>query len=159
MDLQQLADRTGIPIRRLRHCLDQGLVPGLEINIADNLAGRPRKFAEDVGFAICCAAKLIETGIDRSTVRTFMKGLATVTFPGSRELLILAFFARRAAGIAQLGDNLNMRVEITAHGEVVDTGWIHPGNPAPLSQEYRPMMAISLDIGQIGCQVFGWKIP
>ena len=56
MGVQALAEKTGIPVRRLRHGLDQDLVAGFKIEIADDLAGRPRKFHEDVGFVIACAA-------------------------------------------------------------------------------------------------------
>ncbi len=57
MDLQQLAARTRIPIRRLRHCLDEGLVPGLKFQISEDEVGRPRKFNEDVGFALSLRGK------------------------------------------------------------------------------------------------------
>ena len=157
MDLQELAERTRIPVRRLRHCLDEGLVPGLKIQIAENEVGRPRRFHEDVGFAICCAAKLIEAGVDRSTVRAFMNGMSEVTFPNSQKLVIVAFIERQAKGLAHLGDSCNMRFELEVSGLPHEVKWVNPGNPAPLVPEYRPMTIISLDIGQVGTQVFGWS--
>jgi hypothetical protein len=157
MDLQELARRTRIPIRRLRHCLDQGLVPGLRIEIADNEVGRPRKFHDDVGFAISCAATLITAGIARSTVRVFMGGMAKLTFPDAEKLVLLAFFERQASGTAELGDNVNMRMQLEALGAAYDTGWVHPGNPAQLAATYQPLTRIVLDIGQVGAQVFGWQ--
>lgn len=156
MDLQDLAERTRIPVRRLRHCLDEGFVPGLKIQITENEVGRPRKFNEDVGFAICCAAKLIEVGVERSTVQAFMAGLSKVTFPNDDKLVISAFFEQQAWGLAHLGDGCNMRFDLEVAGTAHATKWVNPGNPAPLDPQYRPMTIISLDIGQIGTQVFGW---
>lgn len=157
MDIQELAERTRIPIRRLRHCLDEGLVPGLKIQIAENEVGRPRKFNEDVGFAICCAAKLIEVGVERSTVQTFMAGMSKVTFPNDHKLVLVAFFDRKARGMAHLGDGCNMRFDLEFAGMTHSTKWVNPGNPAQIDPEYRPFTIISLDIGQVGTQVFGWS--
>jgi hypothetical protein len=156
MDLQELAERTGIPIRRLRHCLDEDLIPGLKIEVAHNEAGRPRKFHDDVGFAICCAAKLLEAGIDRSTVRVFMGGLAKLALKNEESPALWILFNRRTNGIAELGDAINMRIRLELDDQVVDSGWVHPGNPATLSSDYRPMTIIALDVGQVGAQVFRW---
>ena len=156
MDLSELAARTKIPIRRLRHCIDEGLVPGLEIAIAENQTGRPRKFHEDVGFAICCAATLVAAGIDRSTVRVFLAGLAAVTFHDTDQPVIIAVFKLRARGTAQLGDNINVRIQLELGPDKYDTGWIHPGNPASLDPAYHPLTTIGLDLGQIGEKVFRW---
>ena len=156
MDLQALAEKTRIPVRRLRHCLDQDLIPGFKIEIADNLAGRPRRFHEDVGFVIACAATLIDAGILRTTVRIFMGGLGLVELPRTNQLAILAFFEQRARGVAELGDNTNMRIIFRGRGEPIDTGWVHPGNPARLDKNYQPLTKVSLDIGAVGQRVFGW---
>jgi hypothetical protein len=157
MDLQALADRTRIPVRRLRHCLDQNLIPGLKVEIAENLAGRPRRFNEDVGFAIACAATLIEAGVLRSTVRVFMSGLALVKLPDNEVPVVLSLFQHQTAGIASLGDNVNMRIQLEFKGKSIDTGWVHPGNPADLDRDYRPLTMITLDIGEVGRRTFGWS--
>ncbi len=72
MDLQQLHERTGISNRKLRYCLDHALVPG--VSIGQDEVGRPRKFHEDVGFGIVCAAKLLELGLPHETIRLFLRG-------------------------------------------------------------------------------------
>ena len=156
MDIQELSERSGFPVRRLRHCLDQELVPGLEVNIAFNEAGRPRRFADDVGFAICCAAKLVELGLDREVIRTFINGMATVTFSDGKKTVLQAFFERRATGCAHLGDQMNVRFQIEVAGTEYDSKWVHPGNPAPLAVEYRPETTVTLDIGRIGERIFRW---
>lgn len=155
MDLQELAKRTDVPLRRLRHCLDEGLIPGLNIEIGEQEVGRRRKFHEDVGFAICCAAKLIEAGIDRSTVRVFMDRLVKLAFSDGSKLVLNAFFERQATGTAGLGDNVNMRIQFESP-HPYDTGWVDPDDPSRISPGYRPLTVITLDIGQLASQVFGW---
>ncbi len=86
-----------------------------------------------------------------------MSGMAEVTTSDGKKPLIAAFIDRQAMGLAHLGDNHNMRFELEFAGTKYDSKWVNPGNPAPLAPEYRPTTIISLDIGQIGTQVFRWS--
>ena len=52
MDLQTLANRTGVPLRKLRYVLDHRLLPGMRIKHAFEFVGQPRSFAEHEGFGI-----------------------------------------------------------------------------------------------------------
>src|SRR5262245_52839072 len=74
VDLQTLHERTGIGKRKLRYCLDHKLIPELSIELADDEAGRPRRFADDVGFGIVCAARLLDLGLPHETIRLFLAG-------------------------------------------------------------------------------------
>jgi hypothetical protein len=151
-----LSQRTGIPVRRLRYCLDHNLVPGLRVEISANEAGRPRKFAEDVGFGIACAATLIGAGYGRKTVGYFLKGLLDIHLEysdGKREPALVAFLRRgEFTARAELGDGVNVRVVFD--DPEYDTGWICPGNPAPLDESYHPTTYIGLDLGRIRDMVF-----
>jgi len=155
VDLQTLSQRTGIPIRRLRYCLDHNLVPGLRIEISANEAGRPRKFADDVGFGIACAATLIGAGYGRKTVAYFLKGLLETYLhyeEGDRELALAAVLRRDdCTARAELGDGVNVRVVFHVPGcdTGCDTGWVCPGNPAPLVKSYHPTTYIGLDLSRI----------
>lgn len=66
MDLQELAQRTALPLRKLRYVVDHDLVPELHYKLAHDEAGRPRRFASDVGFAIACVTSLLEGGLQRT---------------------------------------------------------------------------------------------
>jgi hypothetical protein len=79
MDLHTLEERTGLALRSLRYVLDHRLVPGLNIQLASKVAGRPRRFSDDAGFGIACAAVLLQAGVQRKRVHQFLKDLlATV---------------------------------------------------------------------------------
>ena len=155
MNLQELAERTSIPIRRLRHCLDEGLIPGLKIESGDYEIGRRRHFDPTVGFALCCAATLVEAGIDRSTVRVFLGGLAKLKFPRTNKLVIIAIFARKAQAFAELGDNVNIRVTVESNPSYA-TGWMHQATGDRPGSNYQPLTTIGLNLGAIGRNVFNW---
>jgi hypothetical protein len=153
VDLQILSQRTGIPVRRLRYCLDHNLVPGLDIEISANEAGRPRKFHEDVGFGIACAAVLVEAGFGRTTARNFLEGLLQIKLPGQGGLALVAVLTSSVAARAELGDGVNVRLICPDLGH--DGRWSCPGNPAPLDSSYVPTTYIGLDLGRIRDVVFG----
>jgi hypothetical protein len=157
MDLQQLHQRTGIELRKLRYCLDHGLVPDLHIQGAPNEVGRPRKFAEDVGFGIVCAAELLRLGLSHDRIRGFLRGLLSIKLgiEGGQKLALTAVLERACPAKAHLGDGLNVRIVVDEHG--YDSGWVAPGNPAKLDPSYQPLSVLTLDIGQIRDRVFSGR--
>ena len=154
MDLQELSLRTGLDKRKLRYCLDHRLIPGLRIEVTQDEAGRPRKFADDVGFAIVCAAKLLETGLPHASIRLFLQGLSEITVDGSAApaSALASILEHGHPAIAQFGDNVNVRLMLE---EIpYNSGWRAPGNPARLADDYEPVVVISLDIGSIRQKIF-----
>ena len=154
MDLQELHDRTGLNRRKLRYCLDHGLVPGLNIEIAANQAGRPRKFHEDVGFGIVCAATLLELGLRHERIRHFLNGLLEITLKGegTSKPALVAIFERRAPAVARLGDGVYVRLTVADYG--YDSGWVDPAGIHWPPHCYRPISEVVLDLGQILEQLF-----
>jgi len=154
MDLQQLHERTGIERRKLRYCLDHDLVPELYIKETPNEAGRPRKFAEDVGFGLTCAAELLALGLPHDRIRGFLGGLLSIRLDGKGggKQALVAVLERRGSALAQLGDGVNVRITVEEYQ--YDSGWLIPGNPAKLDRSYRPTVIVTLDLGQIREKVF-----
>jgi hypothetical protein len=155
MDLQELHERTEIDLRKLRYCLDHSLVPGLYIELTPREAGRPRKFAPDVGFGIVCAAKLLDLGLPHEVIRKFLQGMLGIVIQGTStpKRALLAVLERREPAIAQLADG--ERVRIVAGDPEHNSGWIPPIRSAKRALEYKPVVMVTLDIGQIRDQVFG----
>jgi hypothetical protein len=75
--------------------------------------------------------------------------------PGKRgeraKPVLVAVLERPAAALAHLGDGLNVRIVVDEYG--YDSGWVMPGNPAALVADYKPVVVITLDIGQIRDQL------
>ncbi|MCA9114029.1 MAG: hypothetical protein KDA79_03020 [Planctomycetaceae bacterium] len=155
VNLQELHERTGISKRKLRYCLDHQLVPGLNIEIASGEVGRPRSFHEDVGFGLVCAARLQELGLPHETIRRFLGGLVQLQLGehGVGKPALAAVLERGWPARAHLGDSVNVRLVVDDAG--YDSKWFAPGNPAPLSAEYRPTVEVVLDLGVIRDEVFG----
>lgn len=153
MDLQQLHAQTGIDLRKLRYCLDHELVPGLRIAPTPGEAGRPRKFAEDVGFGIVCAARLLELGLPHKSISGFLEGMlrCRIARKGCEKPALLAVLEQTVPATAQLGDGKYIRIRVPEYG--YDSGWVSP-NHRVRGGDYRPIVIVELDIGQIRDQVF-----
>lgn len=155
MDLQELHEKTGISRRKLRYCLDHSLIPGLSIEIASDEVGRPRKFHEDVGFAIACAASLLEMGLPHERIRFFLDSLRRIEIGGkgrgkSALVWILEF---KSPAIAQL--SADGFVRLTVEQFDYDSGWTSSAGEKAPRRDYSPLVAVVLDLGQILRQVFG----
>jgi len=154
MDLQQLHKRTGIELRKLRYCLDHELIPGLDIKSAGGEAGKPRKFARDMGFAIVAAAKLLELGLPHKRIRGFLEGLVRIRVPRKETdgHVLSTVLEYQVSAVAKLGDGVNVRILVEDFG--YDSGWVSPDDLANLPEDYRPIVIVELDIGKIRDQVF-----
>jgi hypothetical protein len=154
MDLQELHRRTGIKVRKLRYCIDHDLVPGLPIDLTPGKAGRPRAFAEDVGFGIVCAACLLDLHLRHDTIRTFLGELPKITIRGDGppQSLFVKVLERPFPAEAHLSDDGKIRIIV---GEVnYDSKWISPDDQPTPDADYRPRAFVTLDLGMIRDQVF-----
>ena len=156
MNLQELHDRTGINKRKLRYCLDHGLVPG--ITRGTDEVGRARKFHEHTGVIIVCAANLLELGISHETIRRFLGGLTEIRLPKYPDTSLLSsVLSKRLPADAHLGDGVNVRIVVKGGRDGTETeydsGWIAPGNPARLAKDYAPLTIVTLNLGEIFRQI------
>ena len=151
MDLQTIAELTRLPIRKIRYVVDHGLLPGRRVEGQPDLVGRARILTDLEGFAVACAAILLESGVKKETVVEFMAGLSM--FPmgriprGKRSIYAIekAFEQRDTAAEAFLADGMNLRFKFGRD----DTGWVQPGTYARLSHGYQPRMVISIDLASL----------
>jgi hypothetical protein len=157
MDLQELHRRTAINVRKLRYCIDHDLVPGLPIDLEKGKAGRPRSFADDVGFGIVCAACLLDLHLRHDTIRTFLGTLPKIPIPGGTpKSLFVSVLERPFPAQAQLSDDGKVRILVqeVVGDEGYDSGWMSPGNPSEPVDNCEPRAFVTLDLGKIRDQVF-----
>jgi hypothetical protein len=162
MDIQAIATRARLPVRKVRYVLDQRLLPGLRGRLQKHRAGRPRAFSPLNAYCIACAALLLDAGVRRKTVIEVMEWLAITPWPidpgraGRRTATrrtvarprpaIEALFSQAREPVEVLiGDGVNRCVRLG----VTDTGWIEPRTLALLNAHYRPRVLIRLDLGQL----------
>lgn len=150
MDLAELSQRSQLERRKLRYVLDHKLVPELHIDIKDEEHGRPRHFAEDVGFGIVCAARLQEAGLLHNSIRGFLKALLELKFKAEDPLCALAYVMRhKHAAYADWGDDKYARLRV---GDW-DSGWRKFGSRKP-DPDVDPLLIMTLNVGRIRDQVF-----
>lgn len=155
MDLTDLHARTGISRRKLRYCVDHQLIPGLNIEIAADAQGRPRKFHEDVGVAIVCAARLQELGLPHERIRQFLGCLSQI--PGRRRgtPALAEVIERRLPAVARLGDGAHVRFTYRDSDREYDydSGW-RRDDGTKLSADYQPTVEVVLHLEPIFRQIF-----
>lgn len=160
MDLQELAQCTGLPLRKLRYVLDHQLLPGLTFEVAENEAGRPRRLAMDVAFGVACVASLLDGGVQRSTASFFIDSILKLRYPTKGGTpwygheILAKFLERGESGHVQLGDCANLRLQLKIH-EQFDTWWLQAGTSAKLDARYQPRTLIDLDVGWLRRAICG----
>jgi hypothetical protein len=154
VDLHTLHVRTGIDKRRLRYCVDHRLVPELEIELAEDEAGRPRRFADDVGFGIVCAARLLEIGLPHDVIRFFLRGLLNITLGGKgpRKRALVAILEYKWRALAELAEGKYVR--ITVDELDYDSKW-RVAETGEIQNDYTPTVTVKVDLGKILDQIQG----
>lgn len=162
MDIQTIATRTGLSNRRIRYVLDHRLLPGMRVKTDEARHGHPRSFSDLEGFGIACAATLLEGGVKREAVVSFVDSLCNFVWtdiPGRSHkkwhmlpFLELVFDATtNVPASALLGDGLNVRFRLGNR----DTNWLQPQTFAEL-KNFRPRVTVSLDLGDLRTAIRGY---
>lgn len=151
MDVQTIADRTRIPVRKVRYVLDHRLLPGLRTKSDDERVGHPRVFIDSEVLGIACAAALLEGGVKRDLVVSFLDFLVSYNVrstPKRQRKHVSAYeeaFISNSSKIeAMVGDTVNMRIRI----DDWDSGWIQPRTFAPL-KDFHPRVTIQVDLAAL----------
>ncbi len=133
--------------------LDHELVPALKIKIVNDESGRPRHFADDVGFGIVCAVTLLDLGLPHETIRQFLTALldAKLQPTDSQRALptILESPLRPLDAHVDFGGDGWVRLSFP--GKAI--GWRKRGEKNPPAN-FAPRVIVRLDIGQIRDLVF-----
>ncbi len=149
MDMAELAELTGLPVRKLRYVSDHRILPGLAGTATGH--GVPRTFTDFEGFGIALAARLLDAGLTRKTVAAclaiaFRPGGPPETAPIPP--LMRAYNA--AGGRLEFGDATYVRVHAPRRagiGGVFDTGWVPMAAAGPACGGYAPEVLVAVELG------------
>jgi len=149
MDLQGIASRTRLPLRKLRYVLDHRMLPGMRVKHNAALVGNPRWFSELEGLAIYAAASLLESGVRREVIESFLDVLSEPVFLAHtykrRVDAISATWAQhQLPSMASLGDGINVRLRLGGY----DSGWVQPKTFVVL-ENYIPRVSFELNLGRL----------
>lgn len=155
MELQELAGRTGLPVRKLRYVLDHDLVPGLKYKLASEEVGRPRQFSTDAAFGIACVGALLGGGMQRAAAASFMSAMLDFRYrlkkgdiwQGSQ--ILSRFLSHGTEGRARVGDGVHLELDLKISEERLHTGWREPRTGAALAEDYAPRVVVELDLGRL----------
>ena len=153
MDLQTLHSRTGLSLRKLRYVVDHELVPGMKIVLAPGEAGRPRQFADDIGWAIACAAALLESGVQRTIIPKFLEVLRSIEVESGndRAPVIPCLLRNPQPAEALLADGTHVKLTVYVN----DFGWRTLDGKMSPAPKKKPRVTISIDLGQITREILG----
>jgi hypothetical protein len=155
MDVAELADRTGLPARRLRYALDHRLLPGACPYPAGH--GVPRTFTDFEGFGVALAARLLGAGLTRQLVAASLASACRRPRVGKAHAPLYCAYAA-SSGRLELGDGRFLRLWVTRRRGVadeLDTGWLPlvAGDSAP--ERYTPTVLVSVELGALAKTVRG----
>ena len=150
--IADIAEVSGLGLRKVRYVLDQGLLPGGKQSSRGR--GAARYFTDYEAFGIALAAWMLEAGLKRALVRDVMGVICLSSGGRSRALkltntpLYRCFTARVTAQV-EIGDWAYARVCGTSLEGPFDTGWLPLDKDLTPSTGFKPLVAVVLDAGQI----------
>lgn len=151
VDLQELADRTGLPLRKLRYVVDHELLPGMKFKISAHEAGRPRHFAQDAALGIALIAMLLDAGLRRTAAKEFVRALLDLPMQDGkggifRGYEVLRWMSDRGSEVwVELGDGTHLRMKF----DDWESGWLEPSRGARLDKNYRPITSLRVDLAAL----------
>jgi hypothetical protein len=151
MDLQTLADKTNLSMRKLRYVLDHGILPATRIDPDDSRRGHPRSFSEAGGFNIALAAILLDAGLRRELVSRFFEGMTAVDsrfrlkLSHAGNLLQAASEPQRNPCLAHILEGRYLSVTIGDQ----ESPWIDLESLRKAKLVATPRVAVTIDMGQI----------
>ena len=150
MTLDELADASDLPVRRLRYVLDQGLLPGGKF--ASRGRGAARKFLPLECFGILVAAAMIEAGLKRAPIRASLESLARVPAGAVTDGAPLQrAWAGGPATFLEVGDGGRVRLSGRSGPGgrgAFDSGWLSQAGGGP-DPAYEPRVSVRVDAGRI----------
>ncbi len=157
MDLNGLAARTDLPIRKLRYVLDHRILPGLE-GVASG-HGVPRTFTPFEGFAIALAARLLDAGLTRKLIAAALGTVCrpTGSMPAPADVPLFRAYTA-GAGSLEIGDGLYVRLCAPRRpgvGNALDTGWLPIERTENITGDYTPVVRVTVDLGTFAQAVQG----
>ena len=148
MTLQELADRTGIPLRKLRYVVDDDLIADLSLEVAENEAGRPRFFSDILAMEIAIAAQLSTAGLKRTAVRHFFWILMHHRPDYFWDILRKAL-AGGPEVLAEFGDGSFVRIKIGAK----DLGWKSLPERPGAAKDCNPSVIVALNLSRLALKI------
>ena len=155
IDIADISARTGIPPRRFRYILEEGLVPFARRFRRAGAKGRVRAFTPGQAFELALVALLADLGLRRSAISQFVRplvagqgGLSAAVEPGDRPPArhVLFEFADGVNFRFNLGPRRDGRPDDDDARRPAPSPWYQLATKAPLDASYQPTAVLSVDV-------------
>jgi hypothetical protein len=148
-DLAEIAQVSGVPLRKLRYVLDHHLLPGAQD--ASRGRGATRSFTPFEAFALVVAALMLQAGLRRALVRDCMAALARRPGRDLDQIPLYKAFAHGEPARLELGDWKYLRLTVAQHPlwPAFDSGWLALAKGRPPGDSYSPLVCLVLDVARI----------
>ena len=155
MDMAELADLTGVLVRKLRYVFDHRVLPGSSAESPGQ--GIPRTFTAFEGFGIALAARMLNAGLTRQLVAACLALVCRRLRASKAEApLYLAYTA--SSGRLEVGDGRYLKLRAARRPGIagaLDTGWLPLEGGEIVPDGYAPMVLVSVELGTLAETVRG----
>jgi hypothetical protein len=147
--LDEIAQSSGIPVRKLRYVLDHQFLPGAQD--ASLGRGTARSFTPFGSFGVVVATLMLEAGLRRSLIRDCLAALSRDPRRKIDEVPLYRAFAHGEPARLEVGDGKFVRLTVAGHRlwPALDTGWLPLSDNRPPEDSYIPLVCLALDVGRI----------
>ena len=146
--LSELANATGLPVRKLRYVMDHKLVPERNWFVDDSSPGTPRKADQITGCLVIAAARLLAAGLKREVVGEMLEALGRI-YESKRGNLGLPKIAEAFLGnpdcFVLYADRSHIRLIVGKQ----DSGWYRIGKKLTKAQDYTASVTTQVNLGEI----------
>jgi hypothetical protein len=155
MDMAELTDLTGIPVRRLRYVFDHRVLPGLATETPGQ--GIPRTVTGFEAFGIALAARMLDAGLTRRLVAACLVVACRRSRTGQAHVPLYHAYTT-ASGRLEVGDGCYLKLWAAGRRGIagaLDTGWLPLGGGRAVPEGYAPMVLVSIELGTLAETVRG----
>ncbi len=149
--LRQISEITSIPIRRVRHILDQEIIAHRRW-YSDDEGWASRRLNLDGAILAAAASHLVSVGFGRSRVREIIASAEAIQpkylkkNPLNHSWLDVVLFEDRETSVIEIGDGNHLRMTAGTR----DSGWYQLTSDSPiLEKDYSPIVTTVIDMFRI----------
>ncbi|MHC4180702.1 MAG: hypothetical protein ACYSWU_24645 [Planctomycetota bacterium] len=164
MDLVQISQRSGMPLRTVRYVAERHLLPYAKR--AAGGRGALRSFTDVEAVAVAIAATLLESGLRGRKVGQILRRLAEsrwIEDPGWHRGVrshnpLTDVCERKGESTLEVGDGVNVRLshrDDDHRARAATTGWCQVETGAALGPDYEPAVCVRVDVAHIRERVVG----
>lgn len=155
LTLAEIAQRSGVPVNRLRYVIDSQVLPGNREGIVELRSGRgfTRAYTIFEAFGIVLTLVLLDNGLRRAVVKQILDLICGYSRSKTRDLKFVplyAAFCSEKVSTLQIGDGVNLRFKADGPdvGGLPANVWFQVETRARV-EEFDPLVVVELNLAKL----------